>query len=415
MLFRHNKDLLEEHALSTQSNNNNPEPSSRPADANNFYSNFIAELTAKTRVMLNGIIGFSELLINENLDDTQKEYANEIHSTGLKLSSMIESTLELSNLKSGLLQIDKRKFSLEWFLHEIYTISHSNAHKKGLDFVIKLENSLPSEIVTDITKLRECLERLIDNAIRYTADGMVVLRVSMHEQSNNVIQFDLIDSGIGIPQGMQIDIFRPFKQMIDPDLDTYSQSGLGLSIAIETALLLGGKITVASQPGEGSIFSLQIPVDIYNDTSKSLSHVNFKHHEHAVKHNSDTVSYKHSGSVPYPDDDNVSRSIVTLLLESMGVKTAVAKNGAAALDMVKNEHFNLIILDIEMPVMNGYEAASKLRESGCTIPIVALTAQLTSEEIQKRIQSNFDDIILKPVDKKKLQEIMIKYLPAVKN
>ena len=414
MLFRHDKDLLEDHDLSSESNKNLSDSSCTPADLHNFYSNFIAQLTAKTRVMLNGIIGFSELLINENLDDPQKEYANEIYATGLQLSSMIENTLELSNLKSGLLKLDKREFSLEWFLHEIYTISHSAAAEKGLDFVIKLEYPLPSDIRTDITRLRECLERLIDNAILYTRDGMVVLRVSMQEQNSKVIQFDLIDSGIGIPQGIQIDIFKPFKQFIENDQGTYSQSGLGLSIANEIARLLGGKITVASQPGEGSIFSLQIPVEINNEKSRNLTHIAFKHQEREIKDNRKKSSYKHFGTVLYADDDTVSRSIVTLLLESLGVKTVVAKNGAAALDMIKDENFNLVILDIEMPVMNGYEAASKLREMGCRIPIVALTAQLTSDEIQKRIQTNFDDIILKPIDKKKLEEIMIKYLPAIK-
>lgn len=379
-------------------------------------SQFIAKVAFQIRTLSNAIIGFSDLLRYEEMPDFQAEYINEIYNAGKGVVSLVNDVLELSKIESGQVSINTINCSLGELLDRIDLLARPSANEKGLEFEILRGTDLPANIRTDPERLRQCLINLTNNAIKFTKAGYVHLKVSIEDcDGKPCVRFDVVDSGPGIPIDRQEIIFAPFAQIKDANGGISISSGLGLTITRHLVRLLGGEISVASKPGKGSVFSLVIPagVDIEHEPSlewrEPLAFLTEEEETEAIEHRQCV------GHILLVEDEPSNRTVITLLLETMGVRVSVAEDGLQAVEKATAEQFDLILMDIKMPKMNGYEAKQTLREKGLATPIIALTAASPSDdEPDSHKLADFNCFLVKPVDSRQLYEVISKYLPVVR-
>jgi len=379
-----------------------------------FNSRFIADMTFQIRTLSNAIIGFSDLLRYEQLSDSQTEYVNEIYNAGQSVVSLVDNVLELAKVESGQFNINVVDCSLGELLDKIDSLVRPAADEKDLEFEILQCTDLPAAIRTDPVRLRQCLANLASNAIKFTGIGYVHLKVSLEDRDGKpFIRFDVVDSGAGIPIDKQKVIFEPFVQLEDANGSMFTNPGLGLTITSRLVKLLSGKVSVTSKPGEGSIFSLVIPpgLDIESQPLLQQREISAPVHEE-----SDTLYQRQFvGHVLLAEDQPSNRTVMSLLLETMGLRVSVAEDGVQAVEKALSEQFDLILMDIRMPRMDGYEAQKTLREKGSKTPIIALSASSPSDDQDSRTgKTDFDFFLVKPVGSKKLHEVISKYLPVVR-
>lgn len=377
-------------------------------------SRFIADMTFQIRTLSNAIIGFSDLLRYEELTESQREYVNEIYNAGQGVVSIVDDVLDLSKIESGQLSIDNVYCFLGELFDKIDSLVRPCASEKDLEFGILQRTDLPANIRTDPKRLSQCLINLTSNAIKFTKAGYVNLCVSLEDfDGKPFIRFDVVDSGSGIPIDKQKTIFEPFAQIKDENGAVFISSGLGLTITSRLAELLGGKVSVTSKPDEGSVFSLVIPagVDIESETLLERREPLV-----SVPDESDSLDHRQCvGHILLVEDQPSNRTVMTLLLEAMGMRVSVAEDGIQAVQKALAEPFDLILMDIKMPKMNGFEALKSLREKKIEIPIIALSAASPSNDDEdNRMLTEFDCFLVKPVDSRKLYEAVSKYLPVVR-
>ena len=279
---------------------------------------------------------------------------------------------------------------------------------KGLDFEVVEGDGLPAQIRTDPTRLRQCLLNLINNAIKFTEQGHVYVHVSLHQIDDEpFIRFDVEDTGIGIPEDKQAAVFESFTQADGSTSRKFGGTGLGLSIAKELAGLLGGELTVASEVGKGSVFSLTIPAGLDVMKQPFLDRRNIA--GHLPREQDGPEQQRFSGHVLVAEDSKTSQKLIKAILARLGLDVTTAENGKEAVDKALTTAFDLIFMDIQMPKMNGYKATKMLRKKGITTPIVALTAYAMKGDDTKCIEAGCDDYMSKPIDRKKLHRVLGKY------
>lgn len=374
-----------------------------------LQSQFIADMTYQIRTLSNAIVGFSDLLRHEELADSLKEYVTEIYNAGQDVGLLVDDFLELSQIKAGQLKVAIAGCSFGWLLDEIDSLMRPLASKKGLEFEILQPTELPANIETDSERLLKCLKSLISNAIKFTQEGYIHLRVAMEDRDGQpFIRFDVVDTGTGIQPDRQKTIFEPFAQVSD---NLFPRPGLELTITRHVANLLGGDISVTSEPGSGSIFSLFIPpgVDVSSETLLE-QHIPSTPISDQPEVN---IDMKCVGHILLAEDQPSNRTVMTLLLETMGIRVSVAEDGLEAVQKAMAEPYDLILMDIKMPRLDGFEATRTLREEGIETPIISLSASSLSEHAESGNLSDFTDFLTKPVDSKKLYEVISKYLPVV--
>jgi len=379
-----------------------------------FKGRFIADMTFQIRTLSNAIIGFSDLLRYEELTDSQREYVNEIYNAGQGVVSIVGDVLELSKIESGQLNVDIVDCSLSGLFDKIDSLVRPCANEKGLEFEIFQCTDLPANIRTDPERLRQCLINLTSNASKFTEAGYVLLKLSLEDSDGKaLVRFDVVDSGLGIPIDKQKIIFEPFVQIRDASGSAFTSSGLGLTITSHLAKLLGGRVSVTSKPEEGSGFSLIVPAGVDIESEPLL-----ERREALVsvpEESGGLDSRQCAGHVLLVEDQPSNRTVMTLLLEAMGMRVSVAEDGIQAVQKALAEPFDLILMDIKMPKMNGYEAQKTLREEGLETPIIALSATSPSDDdAESHMLTDFDCFLVKPVDSKKLYDAVSKYLPVVR-
>ncbi len=378
-----------------------------------FKNQLIANAAFQIRTLSNAIIGFSDLLRYEQLTDSQTEYVNEIYNAGKDVVALVDDVLELFRIESGQLSIDIVNCSFGGLLDKIDSLVRHCAEEKGLEFEILQCTDLPANIRTDSSKLCQCLINLVSNAIKFTEVGYVQLRVSIEDcDGQPYIRFDVADSGPGIPFDKQESIFEPFAQEGDVDEGVSTSSGLGLTITHHLVRLLGGEVSVISMQGEGSVFSLLIPAGV-DVASQPL----LEQREPLVSLSEEEVDHRQCvGNVLLVENEPSNRTVMTLLLEAMGLHVSTAEDGLQAVEKAVAEPFDLILMDIKMPRMDGHEARQSLREKGLATPIIALSASSPSDDDPDSSKlADFNCFLVKPVDSRKLYEAISKYLPVVRS
>jgi len=378
--------------------------------ANRMKSEFLANMSHEIRTPMNAVIGFSDLLLPLVKDKQQKSYLDSIRTSGKALLSLINDILDLSKIEAGRLEIHYESTDLHFLFHEIEQIFAIKITEKGLDFFLDIEKNLPTGLIIDEIRLRQVLINLIGNAVKFTKQGYIKLSVhSILKESGSQVNLIIAvkDTGIGIPEKQQARMFESFTQMQGQSTREYGGTGLGLAISKRLIELMNGTITLRSTEGKGSVFEITLK-DV------ELSAIEVRKIQ-KYKLNFDNITFE-KATVLVVDDIESNRNLIRECLNQTNLNVIEAENGEVCLLCAEESLPDLILMDLKMPIMDGYKATQKLKlnEKTKAIPIIALTASATLEEKQKMETSDFDGYLYKPVDISELLEKLSHYLKHTK-
>lgn len=382
--------------------------------ANKIKSMFLANMSHEIRTPMNAIIGFGDLLMDEDLTDVQRDYTSAIRDAGQNLLTIINDILDLSKIESGKMNMEIINCNLGNIIRYVDSVMRPLASKKDIKFEVLQCSELPAVIKTDSTRLCQCLTNLVSNAIKFTDKGHVYVNVSMKQESDETsIYFEVEDTGIGIPFERQKEIFDSFTQADCTTTRKFGGTGLGLTITKQMSEMLGGSLTVKSKPDKGSIFTLRIPagVDVKNCEMLDQYEVACREHREYEK----PASMHFEGKVLVAEDNPANQMLIKIILEKAGLDTVIVENGVDAVEEVVENDYDLVFMDMQMPDMNGFEATKEIRTMGIDIPIIAITANALKGDDKKCIQFGCSAYISKPVKKSKLNFILEKYLKVKVN
>jgi signal transduction histidine kinase/CheY-like chemotaxis protein len=374
--------------------------------ANKAKSEFLANMSHEIRTPMNAILGFSEVLADEDITDQQSQYVNMIRDSAAGLLQLLSDILDISKIEAGRLDLEYVDCNPREMLQALAAMMTKTAEEKGLKFEVITGRTLPPLIRTDAVRLRQCLVNLVSNAIKFTEHGHVCVRASFEQtDEGSFLGIDVVDTGIGIPEDKQESIFELFRQADGSMTRKYGGTGLGLAISRQIIELMAGSLTLTSSEGAGSTFSLRIPVGVPAQQTAPESA------ETAEGKPARTHAIRFFGNVLVVEDVATNRILIQRMLQQVGLEPLLAEDGRQALNLAQNGEFDLILMDIQMPGIDGYEATQQLRNLGFATPIVALTAHAMAGDKQKCLAAGFNDYLPKPIDRKKLLDILDKYLP----
>ncbi len=384
------------------------ELATKAEQANIAKSQFLANMSHEIRTPMNSIIGFGRILKEEIIDEIHKEYTELVVDSAENLLCLINDILDFSKIEAGKLNCELIDVDILEIVNSIESMMSPEAIKRGVEFCKKIEGLSHIYINTDPTRLRQCLINVIGNAIKFSENGRVCLKVSsVQKESQDFIQFTIEDNGIGIPEDKIRSVFDAFTQADNSTTREFGGTGLGLTITKRIVKLLGGHIDVQSKVGEGTNFVIQIPVGNIEFCQADMSpHTN-------IKPKTPDNSIVFDGSVLVAEDIKTNQVLIRVLFERLGLNVVIVEDGQKAVNSALTETVDLIFMDMQMPVMNGYNATKTLREKGFVTPIIALTANAMKGDRQKCFEAGCDDYLPKPIDIRELIEILKKYLPYV--
>jgi len=358
--------------------------------------NFLANMSHEIRTPMNAILGFTNLLQRKNLDNESNVYVQTIQKSGEKLLTIINDILDLSKIEAGMMRIESAPFSIRSLIHSIETMFSSKAVDKNLQLTSIVEESVPDNLDGDPTRLTQILVNLIGNALKFTGTGTIAVKISNEGISNNIIRtgITISDTGIGIEKEKLATIFERFQQAEDSVTRKYGGTGLGLSIVKDLVLLQNGNIKVESEPGKGTTFRLMIP---YKISSEKFTPTDTFKPESDFKDKSILVA----------EDNEINQSLIKHLFNIWQLDFDMVNNGREAIDKLMIKKYDLILMDIQMPVMDGYSAALEIRDRlKLTTPIIAMTAHAFAGEREKCLSYGMNEYISKPIKEEQLHKLI---------
>lgn len=386
--------------------------------ANQAKSDFLANMSHEIRTPMNAILGFTDWLqrgLAENRDQ-ELEYLSTIHSSGTHLLELINDVLDLSKIEAGKMEIVHEEYSPFQVVQDVERVLRVRADGKGIELKSYFMGTFPSEITTDYVRLRQVLTNLIGNAIKFTEKGEVSVFAQMVKEldQENVmrdkLRIEIRDTGIGMTKEQTEKIFMPFIQADSGINRQFGGTGLGLSISKRIVDSLGGEIQVSSEKGRGSSFVFEILVGDVEGKRR----IDFGQYK-ALSGGSRTAMPREfklpTGRILVVDDGKPNRQLIRLILTKAGCIVDEAENGQIAVEKALSNDYAVVLMDIQMPVLDGYGATTKLRESGYEKPIIALTANAMREEQEKCAEVGFSAFLPKPVDIEQLVEMLAEWMP----
>jgi signal transduction histidine kinase/CheY-like chemotaxis protein/HPt (histidine-containing phosphotransfer) domain-containing protein len=367
--------------------------------ANRSKSEFLANMSHEIRTPLNGILGFTELLIRGADGGNEQERADflkTIRSSGKHLLQLLNDVLDISKIEAGQMQIETISCSPHQLLAEVISVLRVPARKRGITLDYRWESGIPETIQSDPHRLKQLLMNLVNNAIKFTDEGSVLVVAKLLDGKRPMIQFQVRDTGIGIPPEKLETIFHPFVQADNSVTRKYGGTGLGLAISYRIAKSLGGDLTVESDVGHGSVFTVAVDIgDLTGVTITARPPVTIAGD---VGRDVPGSASLEGLKILLVDDGETNRKLISLFLTRSGATVELAENGALALHAAEQAQFNVVLMDMQMPVMDGYTATIRLRENGFTGPIIALTAHAMKGDREKCEAAGCSGYLAKPVN-----------------
>jgi signal transduction histidine kinase/DNA-binding NarL/FixJ family response regulator len=365
--------------------------------------NFLANMSHEIRTPLSGILGFTNLLQKRPLDETSKEFVSSIQRSGENLMTIINDILDLSKIEAGMMRITPGIFSINGLIDSVETLFLERAKEKGLIISSTVDPSIPDTLTGDATRLTQILVNLIGNAIKFTHHGKIDIEVYNKSQTekNIVLGFKISDTGIGIDKEKLGEVFERFNQGEDSITRNFGGTGLGLSIVKNLVILQDGSIEVSSEPGKGTTFDFYIPYGISEEQLTTITTAN-------------TNYFKDKTNTPLRvlvvDDNAINQSLMKHLLLQWNINFDIVSNGLEAVEQLVNQTYDLVLMDIQMPKMDGYAATQQIREVlKLDIPIIAMTAHALAGEREKCLSRGMNEYISKPIKEEELFKLIANF------
>ncbi len=409
-----NRDTTAEHLAASRL-----EEARRQAEqANSSKSEFLANMSHEIRTPMTAVLGYADLLLDAETDPQKLQHLETIKRNGNFLLEIINDILDLSKIEAGRMEIDRQQFSPLTLVGDVRSLMDVRAKEKDLQFDVEYLGSVPEFIKSDPKRLKQILVNLLGNALKFTDSGSVTMRIQHQAAATNtssstsaakrrsMMQFDVIDTGIGMTVQQQNRLFKPFSQGDASVTREFGGTGLGLAISKRLAHMLGGSVAVDSTPGEGSTFSLTIAVGDISNMAFVDPNLPSDSQSEVPSELAAVSDFRLACRILLVDDRRDVRFLGKHILQSAGATVEEAENGQQAIDQVSamggDESFDLILLDMQMPGVDGYTAAARLRGMGFENPIIALTADAMHGDMDRCLQSGCNAYLSKPIDKEKL-------------
>ena len=365
--------------------------------------NFLANMSHEIRTPLSGILGFTNLLQKRSLDETSTEFVASIQRSGENLMTIVNDILDLSKIEAGMMRITPGIFSINGLVNSVETFFEQRAEEKELKIFSIIDTSIPDTLVGDATRLTQILVNIIGNAIKFTHHGNIHIDIYKKESSEDVviIGFRISDTGIGIEKEKLLEIFERFNQGEDSTTRNYGGTGLGLSIVKNLIKLQNGDIEVQSEKGKGTTFDFYIP---YRIAKEQLT----------IRPVIDANYFKDKSNLPLKilvvDDNIINQNLMKHILSQWNIDFNISSNGLEAIQYLSNHDCELVLMDIQMPQMDGYAATKKIREElKLNVPIIAMTAHALAGEREKCLSWGMNEYISKPIDEEELFKIISRF------
>ncbi len=366
---------------------------------------FLANMSHEIRTPMNGVIGTLQLLEGTTLDASQREYVHVAHKSADALLAILNDILDLSKIEAGKLSLEDIPFDLRELVQELVVLHSLKAEQKGIELNSEINEQVPDVIVGDPTRVRQILVNLITNALKFTSEGEVSITMNIKEKTEDkvLLRIEVSDTGVGIPLDKQQKLFSAFTQADGSTTRKYGGTGLGLAIVRQLVEMMNGELGIDSDAGKGARFWFEIPMGISQEPLMT------------PVSKPQTENKQLEGCVLLVEDNPVNEMVARKMLEKLGLDSITATNGQQALDLLESEQVDVVLMDCQMPEMDGFEATRHLREreklaDAAALPVIAMTANVMEGDRERCLQAGMDDYLGKPVRMDELESTLRRWL-----